>query len=422
MITQHELGRRLKDAREAANLTQEQVARQMDLSRVTISQIEAGKRSVSTIELVNLSHLYGRDITSFLSEQPVERDALAALFRANPDLVEDETVRDQLRDAVECYREYNNLKDLLELEGEQPAPPAYTCENPRSVWDAIQMGEWAAEKERSRLDLGVDPIRDMSEVAESQGIPVIEMDLADPISGIFMADEEMSPCIFINRRHIQVAKARAAFTIAHEYGHVLVDRDKISTISKTTNSRDLLEVRANAFAAAFLMPKEGLRQFLRNIGKGESSREKLLAYATQDEPIVGQHRRLASSQVITLYDVAQLHTYFGTSFEAALYRIKNLKFVSDEAFDQLFQRKEEASQIAAHLRMDDEEEEKEQRFSNFTLNFLRMSIEVYRREQITYAKLLKLSAMVDFNQATVDHVLHLMGIEESPENEVYCPE
>ena len=60
-----------------------------------------------------------------------------------------------------------------------------------------------------------------------------------------------------------------------------------------------------------------------------------------------------------------------------------------------------------------QDEEKEQRFSNFTLNFLRMSIEAYRQEQITYAKLLKLSAMVGFDEITVDHVLHLMGIEES---------
>ena len=61
---------------------------------MTISQIEAGKRTVSTIELVNLAHLYGRDITSFLSDQPAERDALAALFRANPDLIENEAIRE----------------------------------------------------------------------------------------------------------------------------------------------------------------------------------------------------------------------------------------------------------------------------------------------------------------------------------------
>ena len=420
MLTQQELGQRLKRAREAAGRTQEEVAQQVELSRVAISQIESGQRTVSSLELKHLATLYGRDIASFLEDQPVEQDALATLFRAHPDIIENGNFNDPLRKAMDLFREYMNLKQLLNEEEEQSVPPAYSYGEPRTVWEAIQMGERVAEEERSRLELGIDPIRDMAELVESQGIPVIEIALEDQISGIFMADPEAQLCIFINQYHLLQVKARAAFTIAHEYGHILLDRDKVSAISKTMNEHDLHEVRANAFAAAILMPEEGLRQFLRSIGKGESSREKLLAYSAQSDPIIGHHRRLASSQVITLYDIVKLYTYFGTSFEAALYRLKNLKFLSEEIFDQLYPRKEEARQISQHLNI--AEEERAQHISNFKLNFTGMVIEAYRREQITYAKLIKLAEKVNFDSGVIDKVLACMGLEEDPEEKVYLPE
>ena len=419
-LTQQELGQRLKNAREAIGLTQQHVADHVELTRVAISQIESGQRMVSSIELMRLSRLYARDIASFLEEIPVEKDALAVLFRAHPDLIENGNLHDPLRDAIELFREYANLKNLLDLDDELTIPPVYSYGEPSSVWEAIQMGERAADEERGRLELGIDPIRDMAELVESQGIPVIEINLEDQISGIFMADAEAQLCIFVNKLHRNSAKARIAFTIAHEYGHILLDRDKVSAISKISNERDLLEVRANAFAAAFLMPEEGVSQFLKNIGKGEASREKLLAYSEHSDPLVGHHRRLASSQIITLYDVVKFHTYSGTSFEASLYRLRNLKFLSEEAFDQLYQQKEDAKLMAQHLKI--AEKEHENPISNFALNFTGMAIEAYRRDKITYKKLVNLADKVQFDSDVIDQVLSCMGLEDNVEEKVYLPE
>ena len=50
-LTREELGRRIRSARESCGLTQEQLGEAVALSRVAISQIEAGSRSVSSIEL-----------------------------------------------------------------------------------------------------------------------------------------------------------------------------------------------------------------------------------------------------------------------------------------------------------------------------------------------------------------------------------
>ena len=422
MLTQRELGQRLKSAREAIGLTQQQVADQVELTRVAISQIESGQRTISSIELMHLSRLYGRDMASFLEEKPVEKDALAVLFRAHPDLVQNHISYNSLRDAIELLREYGNLKKLLDLDQERNLPPVYAYGEPKNVWEAIQMGEHAAEAERSRLGLGIDPIRDMEELVESQGIPVIKKNLEDHISGIFIANAETQLCIVINEAQFDRAKARVAFTIAHEYSHILLDRDKGITISKISNDRDLFEVRANAFAAAFLMPEEGVSQFLKNIDKGAStSRERLLAYTEQPDPdpLVGHYRRLASWQIITLYDVVKFCAYFGISFEAALYRLRNTKFLSEELFDQLFQEKEKARRIARRLNI--EKKEREHPFSNFALNFTGMAIEAHRRDKITRSKLINLARRVKFDDV-IDEVLHCMGIKDDAAEDVHLPE
>ena len=60
---------RLRLAREQAGLSQGQVARKLDMSRPTISEIEAGRRRVTTDELVVFSKLYEVSVDWLLSER-----------------------------------------------------------------------------------------------------------------------------------------------------------------------------------------------------------------------------------------------------------------------------------------------------------------------------------------------------------------
>lgn len=164
MLTQQDLGQRLKSAREAIGLTQQRVADQVELTRVAISQIESGHRTVSSLELMRLSRLYERDMVSFLEERPVEKDALAVLIRAHPDLIENENPGDSLQNSTELLREYTNLKGFLDLDQE-----GVYLES-KNIWESIQKGEQAAGMERSRHELGIDPINDMAQLARHLNI------------------------------------------------------------------------------------------------------------------------------------------------------------------------------------------------------------------------------------------------------------
>ncbi len=64
---------RLRLAREQAGLSQGQVAKMLHLHRPSISEAEAGRRKVSTEELVNLARIYGVSV-SWLACAESERE------------------------------------------------------------------------------------------------------------------------------------------------------------------------------------------------------------------------------------------------------------------------------------------------------------------------------------------------------------
>jgi len=66
------LGSRLKEAREYLELSQDEVAKALDLPRSAISLIEAGQRKVEAIELKRLAEIYQRPIGYFTGETTPE--------------------------------------------------------------------------------------------------------------------------------------------------------------------------------------------------------------------------------------------------------------------------------------------------------------------------------------------------------------
>jgi transcriptional regulator with XRE-family HTH domain len=68
------LARRLKEAREYLGLSQEYVAQQTGIPRPAISEIEAAKRNVSSLELKRFSKLYERPVEYLLGTEEMEEE------------------------------------------------------------------------------------------------------------------------------------------------------------------------------------------------------------------------------------------------------------------------------------------------------------------------------------------------------------
>ncbi len=407
-VTQQELGRRIRAAREACRLTQEQVAERLRVSRPTVAQIEAGKRSVSSLELDRLAHLFGRDIREFVAESFAEEDSLAALFRAQSDVLGHPAVLDALRDCVALGREITNLERLLGIDRATAAIAAYPTPAPANRWQAIRQGEWLAGEERRRLGLGEAALPDLAERLETQGIRTGVVDLPEDVSGLTLNDRRVGLFVVANRDHHVL---RRRFSFAHEYAHVLTDRDRFGLVSRASDRDNLVEVRANAFGANFLMPADGVRQFVAGLGKGLPSR----VYADvfdEVESLDVEGRTAPGSQVVQLYDVAQLAHHFGVSRIAALYRLRNLRLISQAELGRLKGLEDggRGKQIAGHLGLPEPDHaEARNRFQHRTLG---LALEAYRREEISRGKLHELASMLGINTDSVDELIEDTGLDD----------
>ena len=388
-------------------MTQDDAAKHLGVSRPTFVQIEAGNRSVSSLELDKIAFVFGRDIREFVADSFQDEDSLSALFRAQTAVIGEPTVLEKLRECMALGRELTNLERLVGIDRDLSAVASYPFPTPKSRWDAIQHGQRLAEEERRRLGLGHAPMPDMSELLESQGVRTGLVDLPDDISGLTLSDRKVGLFVVANRAHHYL---RRRFSFAHEYAHVVADRDRSGLISRTSERDDLVEMRANAFAANFLMPEDGVRQFVAGLGKGKPSRAFAEVFDEAGSLNV-EGRSEPGTQTLQLYDVVQLAHHFGVSRLSALFRFRNLRLVTEAEFEHLKALDEQGKgkQLAELLGLP-EPDHTEMR-SEFKHRFLGLALEAFRRDELSRGKLRELVAMVGFAADDLDQLLEDAGID-----------
>ena len=396
------LGRRLRAAREARGLSQKAVADIIGVPRTAITQMEAGNRSVSTLELIKLAGCYLRPVGVFFEETPEEEeDVLVALHRVAPGLKQDQDVWGQVNRCLNLCREGVFLERVLRFEP-RSGPPVYENRVPHTAGQAVAQGEGIAQDERNRLNIGNSPIADASELIGAQGIWASGTELPDEISGLFLSHPTIGLAILVNATH---PRGRKRFSYCHEYAHALLDRDPGIAISNTDNAAQLVEKRANAFAAAFLMPKNGVYEVLRSLGKGLPSRQEQTVYdVASGVPIEAAFRAIPRSQRVTYKDVALVAYRFGVSYQAALYRLKSLQYVSQQETDDLLKQEDSGRGYLDMLDMLDDLEKPERsahRTRNLRKEIAHLAIEAYRRAEISRGRLLELSRLLRVDGQTL---------------------
>ena len=399
-IDQQILASRLKDARTIANLTQEQAANALGLARTALVQLEAGNRAVSTLELAQLAQLYGRPIASFFEAAPLseEIDAQVALFRAAQVEGQDMPWQAEVSRYLGICRAGVELEHLLERPP-HVGPPSYDLPQPRNVMDAVEQGAFVAEQERRRLAMGHNPIPDMSDLINCQNIWASGAELPDEMSGLFLQHSSIGLFILVNFSH---PRARKRFSYAHEYAHALLDRQFAATVSMEADRKKLTEVRANAFAAAFLLPRAGVWAFLNARFKGGPSVVEQTVYdptaETDGDEIKAMRRAAPRSQTLTYEDVAALAHHYGVSYQAAVFRLKSLSIVNEAEFAELRDKEDfgrrflELLQVLCDLEGHDSRTPDREIISQV----VHLALEAYRREEISKGKLRDLSTLLGF--------------------------
>jgi hypothetical protein len=171
--------------------------------------------------------------------------------------------------------------------------------------------------------------------------------------------------------------------------HALIDHSTEPKVSAESNRTELVEVRANAFAAAFLLPKGGVESFLSARDKGSVSREEQIVYDPSTEHGVqnvrAEKRTAAWLQAITFQDVASLSHCFGVSYSAATYRLKALGKLNNDELTRLLSEQNSGRQFLRLLRIGNDLESSDdprRRDRELVSQVASLCLEAYRREQI----------------------------------------
>lgn len=401
VITLDEIGRRLRRARESRQITQERASAVLGLQRSAISLMESGQRQISTLELTRLADLYGRSVEWFVNPNvPVEQeDPVVALFRADPGL-QSEVVQNQATRCLRLLREGASLRKLIGRRS-TASLPRYELPAPRSVGQAIAQGQHVAEQERRRLDLGNAPVK-VPETLAHQNIWTAALQFPSEISGLFLSSPEFGVAILAN---LAQSPVRRRFSYAHEYCHALMDRNDLATVTSVHNAKTRTEQRANAFAAAFLMPEEGVRGFLHHLGKGRGSRrEEAAVDAVTETGIQGALRSPARSQQVTYADAVLIARHFGASYPAAVWRLRGLSLVSVEQTQTLLDQATDAHRYlrAVRARSDvDASEAEAHQDHELNQQILLLALEARWRGEISQGRLLEVGRLLDIEEETV---------------------
>jgi Zn-dependent peptidase ImmA (M78 family) len=237
------------------------------------------------------------------------------------------------------------------------------------------------------------------------------------VSGLTLVDPGFGSFVVVNHDHPSL---RRRFSYAHEYCHVLMDRARRGAISSQDNRGDLLEVRANSFAANFLLPTEGVRNFLNGLGKGHPSRSQAEVFDEEDTVRV-RDRSAPGSQDIQMYDLVQLAHHFKVSRLSTIYRLRNLKLISETEMNEFLESEEDEAglRIEKILNLPDPEVRSDR--NQFRHRFLGLGLEALRRGEITKSKLVELGAMVEVSAEDLDRFLAETGLQDEQEADTLLP-
>ncbi len=287
------IGQRLKLARKAAGLSLRELEARLEniVTAQAIGKYERDQSMPSSRILIALARALDVSEDYLLSTAELVLDGVEFRKRAIASKKEEAFVEGRTLHLLERYLAIEDALALSNTPWDKPRKAPYPVQD-------LAEAEDAAEAIRKHWNLGIDAIPKCVELFEERGIKVLSIDLTD-IDGLTAMvkykTRDPLPVIVVKRG---AWAERKRFTLAHELGHMIV---------KACPGVDD-ERAANRFAGAFLMPRDALWS---EIGKHRSS--------------------------ISFGELLRLKQLFGTSFQAIVYRCRDLGIFKEALFRYLFQ-------------------------------------------------------------------------------------
>ena len=288
--TASSLGARIRQFREAQNLTQEQLGDLVGIHhRQTIGQLESGARTVRVAELVRIAQVLHVDLTTLLENSG--RPVPAVLWRSAP-----EAEREALQaDFVRWCERHGRVLRLLGRDCPDRLPRYSVNMASLTYRDVSEL----AREVGALLNLGRRPSAVLQQALQDQYDVLVWFIDTGACGSAACIRGEFGSAILIPRRSVPW---RRNFDAAHELFHLLTWDSFHPQESHDESLRKKVETLAESFAAALLMPEQVLQREI-------------------------ESRAVDGKVAVT--DVVPLAVEFDVSFAAMMWRLLNLRYLPD---------------------------------------------------------------------------------------------
>jgi len=290
------LGQKLKEVRVQLGMSQEEVAKLLNLeSQAIVSQIENGTRKVKAQDLSKFAKIYHRDISYFLTERE-ESDQKTVVYWRNKRDEKLSKLKEQ--EFLKYCDNYYFLEKKLSLEHKCSLMPLSSSNYSKEDF-TFDMVDKLAQEYYVKLQLGSRPACPLRKILEERyNLKILYYDLDDCGSAASSVGC-FGSAILINSEE---PLWRTNFNLAHELFHILTWHIfNYQEVHNSNNEKDPIEQMADSFAASLLLPHTEVLTEFKNV--------------------------LSEKGTISLIDLVGMAREFEVSTEALMWRLVNLKML-----------------------------------------------------------------------------------------------
>ncbi|EDY86634.1 helix-turn-helix domain protein [gamma proteobacterium HTCC5015] len=288
------LHERIRRARALKGMTLQEVADQIGgISKQAISKYEKGKDAPNSTRLIQLADVLGVKPEYFFRADSVELGEVDFRKHSAFGKRQQEVVKERVREHLERYFAAERLFESESVHSFSQWYEHFPVNDPRDV-------EKAANKLRESWSLGDNPIRNLTETLEENGVKVVGLeDSHEKFDGLCAVVNQGTDAVIVSNQDRPGERQR--FNLAHELGHLVMK------MPESIHGDNEEERWCHRFAGAFLFPEK------------------------QVFDAFGYHRKRFYEAEFLL-----VKHEWGISMQAALRRLYDLEIVGQNVYQNIF--------------------------------------------------------------------------------------
>lgn len=276
---------RLRRARVLKGMSLQQVADQLgDISKQALSKYEQGKDTPNSTRMIQLADILGVNPEYFFRSDSVELGEVDFRKHSSFGKKQQEAVKEQVREHLERYLAAESL-----FESESPSN-GFNHWGERFPISCVDDIEQAAEDLRQGWSLGTNPIGNLTETLEENGVKVVGLKAHEKFDGLCAVVNAGADAVIVS--NTDRSGERQRFNLAHELGHLVMEFPE--AIHGTRDEENW----CHRFAGALLFPASQVRATFGHSRKRVLLQEFLLAKEEWGVSIQAILRRLLDLGIV----------------------------------------------------------------------------------------------------------------------------